>query len=312
MLELLRRFRPFDALTWHELSTVARHTQLLCIPGKRWLVKPGRRIGGAYYLCKGSVRTYDPDAVVRHRSERARATLYPGSRGLRTLCAAQILAVDVRPIAFLLDGDNRLTLGLPVELEPWEKRFLETPVMRSLDAHQWQRVLRGLHRTPMDAGAYVTRTGQPGTECFVLRSGRARVLRRGAAVCELGPGDFFGEDALIASGYRNACVRMESQGEVSVLPGSVFRETVLASVVQFEPERRPDRVPVWICDGDAPPQEGEATATTSAAIPLEFAREAIARLPRAERYVVLGGNREQRALIAFLMISCGLWARALA
>ncbi|MFB3103284.1 MAG: hypothetical protein ACE1ZA_00025, partial [Pseudomonadales bacterium] len=55
----LRLFHPFAQLNWQELNTVARHTQLLSLPANRWLLRPGRKLIGGYYLLRGTVRCGD-------------------------------------------------------------------------------------------------------------------------------------------------------------------------------------------------------------------------------------------------------------
>ena len=56
------------------------------------------------------------------------------------------------------------------------------------------------------AGATVTKEGSGGAAFYLIQSGRARVSVRGEIRGELGPGDFFGEIALIDGGERSATV----------------------------------------------------------------------------------------------------------
>jgi CRP-like cAMP-binding protein len=58
----------------------------------------------------------------------------------------------------------------------------------------------------------------------VILEGDAAVTREAAAVAELGPGDFFGEGALLGSaGRRGASVVASSPMRVAVMFGSDFR-----------------------------------------------------------------------------------------
>ena len=61
------------------------------------------------------------------------------------------------------------------------------------------------------AGHYVVRQGDVGTGLYVIVSGRARTLRHNELVEELGPGDSFGEFAIIDHEPRSANVRAEER-----------------------------------------------------------------------------------------------------
>jgi CRP-like cAMP-binding protein len=56
----------------------------------------------------------------------------------------------------------------------------------------------------MPAGKVVVRQGEPGKEFIVIVEGKATVSIDDQAVATLGPGDFFGEIALLDGGPRTA------------------------------------------------------------------------------------------------------------
>src|SRR5215210_495312 len=66
--------------------------------------------------------------------------------------------------------------------------------------------------------------GDSGREFFVLVEGSAEVVRGGRNVAALGPGDFFGEIALIAKTPRNATITTTSPVRALVITDRAFRQ----------------------------------------------------------------------------------------
>jgi CRP-like cAMP-binding protein len=73
-------------------------------------------------------------------------------------------------------------------------------------------------------GKVLTREGEPGREFFVLIEGEADVVRDGVEVNVMGPGDFFGEIALVSNRPRTATVTATSPVRLLVVTDRAFRE----------------------------------------------------------------------------------------
>jgi CRP-like cAMP-binding protein len=72
-------------------------------------------------------------------------------------------------------------------------------------------------------GVRLTGEGAAGYSFFVLADGRAAVTSDGAEVATLGPGDFFGEIAIIGDGRRSATVTTTTPATLYVMFGTEFR-----------------------------------------------------------------------------------------
>jgi CRP/FNR family cyclic AMP-dependent transcriptional regulator len=75
-------------------------------------------------------------------------------------------------------------------------------------------------------GRTLVREGRAGREFFVLVDGTVRVSRDGRKLAELGPGDWFGEIALLTNTPRTATVTASSPLRVLVITDRSFRNVV--------------------------------------------------------------------------------------
>jgi CRP-like cAMP-binding protein len=75
-------------------------------------------------------------------------------------------------------------------------------------------------------GRTLVREDQAGREFFVLVDGTVRVSRKGRKLAVLGPGDWFGEIALLTNTPRTATVTTTSPARVLVLTDRAFRRVV--------------------------------------------------------------------------------------
>lgn len=78
-------------------------------------------------------------------------------------------------------------------------------------------------------GEVLTEQGKLGREFFLLLEGKARCLIDGTEVARFGPGDFFGEMALLEHGSRHATVVADGPAKLLVLDGREFRSLLDAS-----------------------------------------------------------------------------------
>jgi CRP/FNR family transcriptional regulator, cyclic AMP receptor protein len=75
-------------------------------------------------------------------------------------------------------------------------------------------------------GKTLIREGELGREFFVLVDGTAQISRKGRRIDTAGPGDFFGEMALLADQPRNATVTTTSDVGALVVTARSFRDLI--------------------------------------------------------------------------------------
>lgn len=87
------------------------------------------------------------------------------------------------------------------------------------------------------AGHQIIREGQAGDRFYVISEGQIEVSRRGQPIAKLGPGNFFGETALITGEPRNADVEAVTDVVLHSLDAQTFHEA-MAHRKSFDQEVR--------------------------------------------------------------------------
>ena len=106
----------------------------------------------------------------------------------------------------------------------FEARLRDIPFFGDLSKRELATVAQQVDEVDVDVGKELTREGDFGQEFFVIIDGTAEVLRDGAPIAELGPGEFFGEMALCGEDRRVATVRAISPMRVLVMTRTSFRD----------------------------------------------------------------------------------------
>ncbi len=86
-----------------------------------------------------------------------------------------------------------------------------------LSAKELKRVAANMTQLNINVGRDITVQGSAGREFMIIVEGEASVRRNGRLIATLGPGDYFGELAVIAGVPRTATVTAETAMVVDVL-----------------------------------------------------------------------------------------------
>jgi CRP/FNR family transcriptional regulator len=102
------------------------------------------------------------------------------------------------------------------------------PLFATLAEEDLGRVADVAELQRFDAGAVVLREGDAGNTCYVIRSGEARAVReqadgRSVTLARFGPGDIFGELAMLDDEVRSATVETLEETEAVAIRGSDMR-----------------------------------------------------------------------------------------
>ena len=102
----------------------------------------------------------------------------------------------------------------PVAKKPGIRLLAQVPLFAGLTQAHLRSIAALAEEVSYSPGRMIVRTGTPGVAFYVIVDGAAKVLRGTIASAkgtwELGPGDFFGEMALLDGGPRTASVVAET------------------------------------------------------------------------------------------------------
>jgi CRP-like cAMP-binding protein len=102
-------------------------------------------------------------------------------------------------------------------------QLAKVPLFSECSQRDLQTVARVVREIPHNAGTVIAREGEPGVGLFIIVDGTADVSIGGRKKATLGPGDFFGEIALLDGGPRTATVTAKSDVALLGLTEWVFR-----------------------------------------------------------------------------------------
>ncbi|MHB8717602.1 MAG: cyclic nucleotide-binding domain-containing protein [Candidatus Dormibacteria bacterium] len=102
-----------------------------------------------------------------------------------------------------------------------------SPLFDGMSGEEVERALAAFDEVRYPSGHRIVLEGLEGSDFFVVVAGRAAVLVGGWRVAALGPGDFFGEMAILGNGLRTASVRAETPLHCVVLPNGRLDQLLL-------------------------------------------------------------------------------------
>lgn len=218
-------------------------------------------------------------------------------------------------VAMLGDSDLNeefLVSDGAVEVD-WMSRFLQSRLANHLPATVIQQLLACLQSREVARGETLVRRGEPGDALYLLTRGVALVHTDpdgafGGRDFSLIPGDYFGEESLVAETVRNATVVMEADGCVARLDRSAFDELI-----------RPHLIP-RLGEGDVtgaeqlldvrfPVEYRRDAREGSRNVPISMLRASLQQLPSDQRLLVTpeGGRRSELAVFLLRQAGFDAW-----
>lgn len=261
-LGLLRSFSPLDGLKPENLQSLARKAVLRELPAGRALFKEGESDKRTYYLVSGVIELIQDDrtvSVLRGGSPEARNAVAPFTPRRYTARVVservEFITLDSDMLDMMLTWDQTGSYEVS-ELsstgqqapasDDWMTTLLQTKAFHRIPPANIQAIFMRMQRVDARAGDVIIKQGDEGDYFYVIVKGKCLVTREtplnraGIKLAELGMGDTFGEEALIADAKRNANITMLTDGALMRLAKDDFRKLLnepMLHWVSFEQAR---------------------------------------------------------------------------
>jgi CRP-like cAMP-binding protein len=326
-LALLKRFSPLDGLKAENLSALARKTQIKELGPGRVLFKQGDTEKRTFYLVSGAIELHADDRLVgmiRADTADARTALAPSLPRRFTARASddvQFIAIDSDLLDVLITWDqtgqyevSELASGGADPAADWMTTLLQTKAFHKIPPANIQAIFMRMQRMNYRAGEVVIKQGAEGDYFYVIVSGKCLVTREtplnkeGIKLAELGPGDSFGEEALIAEAKRNATITMQSEGVLMRLGKQDFQTLLNEPMLQWiDYDKAKDIVArggKWL-DVRLPSEYQNFRIDEAVNIPLYFIRLKLNALDQRTPYVVYCDTGRRSSAGAYILSERG-------
>lgn len=324
----IRTLAPISRLSLADQEAVLAQGMFLTFSAGEIVYAQGREDNYANYLLEGSVEFLWNGRFVRHldaeQSPTKRALDSPGAKRYtvrartwsmvlrieRTELERKLRLADLDPGTSEAE-DNDIAREQPSN---WMIRMLQSQRFANLPPQNIQRVFERMERVDATANELIIRQGDPGGYYYVIEEGYCDVSRAPASggreihLSELGPGDGFGEEALVSDTPRNASVTMRSNGILMRLDKESFIELIrnpLINKVSYSQARQMiDEGAVWI-DIRHRDQFAKGAFRNARNIPRAVIRVECRKLVKGRKYIVCGEDPGASAAAAFLLAERG-------
>lgn len=326
---LLRQFVPLNGLSPTVLSEIATVAEEITLPKGRVIFHQGDADPWLYFLLEGEVICQESDHAPRHvyaGTESARYALArTRPRGYSAVAAttARVFRIDEHLLESRL-GFDQATAYEVFEYDgsddpAWMLQILAQPAFRKVPPSHANLMFERFQEVSCKAGDVIIQQGGLANHYYLIRAGRAQVTRAAPGspplvLAELGPGEGFGEEALLTGERRNATVTLLSDALLMRLSKQDFDALLKAPLVKgidLEGARQMLQEGALLIDVRLEEEFKQGTLRDSLNLPLYLLRLKAASLDPKKKYILFCQHEERSSAAAFLLAQRGLDAYVL-
>lgn len=326
--ELLKRFSPLDELSDANLKELQGHVSELTVSKGKILFKRDQANKNLFFIISGSIDLLDENfdveqlKVPSEESKQALDMSDPHSKTAVTTSDVKLLRLSKDRLDLVMTWDQAggylvedISDDEDIADNDWMAALLGSQLFQQVPPANLQQLFVKFSEINATCGESIVREGEQGDRFYVIQHGRCSVTRRGdkgstQTLAMLGPGQYFGEEALIGNTVRNATVTMTSDGALMSLGKDDFKTLLEEPVVQYVREKElkalmegPDRI--RILDVRLPVEIPPADRRNRLVIPLADLRTRLEELQNDTTYVLAKEGGRRSVLGAYLINEFG-------
>jgi len=328
---LLKNLVPLNALTPYNLGLLAEQTEFESLPKGAKLFSQGDDDDFSIYLLSGEVvLSTDPPTRERHIVAGTQIARY----ALAQLKPRQFTGLAVTPVTTL-----RIDSKLLEQLMSWDQlasyevtefdagedfkciiRLMQSKIFLRLPSSNIDALLRRFQTISVKAGQIIVRQGEPGDYYYLIKKGKADVVRKlekqhkVSLIDHLEEGEGFGESALLSNSPRNATIVMKTDGELLRLGKREFDELMCAPIVnwlELDEARNLVKAGASLLDVRLEDEFSYGSIPGSTNLPLHLLRKQFNDLDSARHYIVFCQTGSRSCAAAFILSQHGITVSAL-
>ncbi len=312
----LKRFIPLNELEHDKLSELIENSSVLHFKKAQPIFSGIEKNHNVYLLSGNVVRAPNSDhatLITASSSQARQAIMTPGKRPRMVAeNSVTVLSVDAELLDFLLNwggGEGVVVDEINTDgTNEWVDGLLQSEAILRLSPQSIQTLMSVVAPIEVNANEIVFNQNDEPDYYYMISRGCCVVTRRAegqgapTALARLGPGDAFGEEALIANTVRGATVRMLEDGLLLRLDQRNFKELLEQSLVNIVSNERAKRLK----DKGAVVLDLRSAAAFSRDgsginIPFPELRSRISSLDKDGKYIVVSDDNNLSAVGAFLL-----------
>ena len=323
-MESLRDLVPLHTLPDDALADLSEHVVFETIKKGQILFNEGDTDHENVYLVKGKVVLLSGRSVVERivaGTDTARFPLahqLPRKFSARADSKVRITRIDSRQLSDILARSQTVDYQVAdfdeATEDDWMSMLLQSRVLQQVPASNIQRVMMSVEHVEVEKGTDLIRQGDPGDFYYMLTKGRSVVRRDNGdgngpvELATLGPGDAFGEEALLSDSPRNSTVTMLQDGNVLRLSKEHFLQLIhnplLDRLDMMAAQAKVDNGAIWL-DLRSGDRYDERHLDGAINFPFESLRYQAASLAPDRHYVVYSDTGARAMAGAFLLTERG-------
>ena len=323
-LKTLKKLIPLNLLSDADLEQLLKTATFKKDRAGSYLFRQGDTDYHNIYLLSGKVALLENSKEIDRvsaDSETARFPLghqIPRKNSARSVTRVEYVLIDNRKLSELLvrnkDDDYKVADMSSVISDDWMDQLLQSKVFQQIPPSNIQGVIMRMEEVDVKRGQKVVEQGGEGDYFYLIHKGRCKVTReegekeKATEIAKLGPGDSFGEEALLSNSPRNSTVTMLTNGKLLRLSKEDFIEFVkrpLAKGVSFEEaDLLVSKGAVWL-DVRMPSDYENGHLENSVSFPLDILRYQAPNLASDQSYVICCDDGHVSSTAAYLLTDRG-------